>query len=80
MFTQSILNLVYDSATPAYIYIYGNIYCNGTLAAKNALTLNTTFTQLILNLVYHSATPAFSYIYGNTYCNGTLTAIVIKSF
>ena len=51
-------NLLYDSATAAYIYIYGNTYCNGTLAANNALTWNSMFTQSILNLVYNSAIAA----------------------
>ena len=72
MFTQSILNLVYDSPTAAYIYIYGNSSCNGTLTVNNALTPNSTFTQWILNLMYDSATAAFIYINGNTYCNWTL--------
>ena len=51
-----------------YIYIYGNTYCNITLAVNNALTLNNTVTY------YDSATAGFKYIYGNTYCNETLTA------
>ena len=35
MFTQSIFNLVYDSASAAHMYINGNIYCNGTLTATH---------------------------------------------
>ena len=62
-------NLLYDSATAAYIYIYGNTYCNGTLAVNNALTRNSMFTQSILNLVYDSAIAAYIDIYGNTFCN-----------
>ena len=61
-FTQSTLNLLYDSAFLAYMYIYGNTYYNlvfdsataaynETLTANNALTPNSKFTQSILNLV-----------------------------
>ena len=73
-FTQSILNLLYDTSTAAYFDIYGNSYCNGTLAANDALTLNSPFISSILNFVYHRATAAYMYIYiyGNTYCNITL--------
>ena len=68
-FTQSILN--YDSASVAYINIYGKTYCNGTFEAKNALPLNSTYTQMILNLLYDSDTAAYIYIYMNTYSNWT---------
>ena len=56
----------YDSASAAYIYIYRNTYCNGTLTANNALTLNSMFSQSLLNLVPNSATAAYIYIYGNS--------------
>ena len=68
MYTQSILNLVYDSANAAFIYSHGNIYCNGTSEVNNALTQKSTFTQLLFNLVYDSATAAYINNYGNTYC------------
>ena len=62
--TQSTLNLLYDSAFLAYMYIYGNTYYNlvfdsataahnGTLTANNAPTPNSTFTQSILNSEQH---------------------------
>ena len=69
MFTQSILNYVYNSATAAFIDIYGNTYCNGIFIVNNALTLNRKFTQMILNLLYDSATAVYIYIYRNTCCN-----------
>ena len=69
MFSQSLFNSVHNSATAAFIDIYGNTYCNGILIANNALTLNSTFTQMILNLLYDSATAAYIYMYGNTCCN-----------
>ena len=84
-FTQSTLNLLYQCAFLAYMYIYGNTYYNlvfdsataaynGTLTANNAPTPNSTFTQSILNVVYDSASTVHMYINGNTSCNDTLTA------
>ena len=71
---EHLLQFGIRSATASYIYIYGNSYCNGTLAANNVPPPNSTFTSSILNLVDDSACAAHSYIYGNIYCNGTLTA------
>ena len=61
-FICSILNLLFDSATAAYIYIYGNTYCNVTLAANNALTLNNTSTPSIFNSVYDTAMEPWQWI------------------
>ena len=65
--------MLYDTPSAAYFYMYGNCFCDRTLAANDALTLNI-FISLILNFVHHRATAAYMYIYINvyTYCNVTL--------
>ena len=71
--TWWIFNLVYDSTTSAYIYIYGSTYCNKTLTVHNALNPNSTFTQLIFDSVWDSATAANTCNVGTLTVNNALT-------